>query len=314
MFQGVSSAARAAACARRSPSARSASASASSARSPCTRPIIAKIEVVTRGDVRRAKLYYLRDRVGKAAKIKEKRDRPTRRGADPSAGACTRAMPAPAGRSRRVRAGRGHRPAAPPRSNSPPTSLRSGAAVPPRRGVVVAFLVRRSSPRRSSSRRRRWCHSLEVGDRVSSPGCRTSSTTPGAATSSCSPRPPRRQLRGDQAQTSPSRVSTPPWRASAPPAVDRGLHQAGDRPPRRDGRGPQRRRLIDGRVLVEPYLADRVVTADFGPRRSPTASCGSWATTGTELRRTAASSVADQDVDDRGPGDPRIWPVTGWLL
>jgi large subunit ribosomal protein L19 len=29
---------------------------------------------VTRGDVRRAKLYYLRDRVGKAAKIKEKRD------------------------------------------------------------------------------------------------------------------------------------------------------------------------------------------------------------------------------------------------
>ena len=28
-----------------------------------------------RGDVRRAKLYYLRDRVGKAAKIKEKRDR-----------------------------------------------------------------------------------------------------------------------------------------------------------------------------------------------------------------------------------------------
>jgi large subunit ribosomal protein L19 len=31
--------------------------------------------VVRRGDVRRAKLYYLRDRSGKAAKIKEKRDR-----------------------------------------------------------------------------------------------------------------------------------------------------------------------------------------------------------------------------------------------
>jgi large subunit ribosomal protein L19 len=29
--------------------------------------------VVTRGDVRRAKLYYLRDRVGRAAKVKEKR-------------------------------------------------------------------------------------------------------------------------------------------------------------------------------------------------------------------------------------------------
>ena len=42
---------------------------------PVHSPIIAKIEVVTRGDVRRAKLYYLRDRIGKAAKIKEKRDR-----------------------------------------------------------------------------------------------------------------------------------------------------------------------------------------------------------------------------------------------
>ena len=41
---------------------------------PVHSPILAKIEVLTRGDVRRAKLYYLRDRVGKAAKIKEKRD------------------------------------------------------------------------------------------------------------------------------------------------------------------------------------------------------------------------------------------------
>jgi large subunit ribosomal protein L19 len=40
---------------------------------PVHSPIIARIEVVTRGDVRRAKLYYLRDRIGKAAKIKEKR-------------------------------------------------------------------------------------------------------------------------------------------------------------------------------------------------------------------------------------------------
>lgn len=37
----------------------------------CT-PIIEEIKVVRFGDVRRAKLYYLRDRVGKAAKIKEK--------------------------------------------------------------------------------------------------------------------------------------------------------------------------------------------------------------------------------------------------
>jgi large subunit ribosomal protein L19 len=40
---------------------------------PVHSPILAKIEVQTRGDVRRAKLYYQRDRIGKAAKIKEKR-------------------------------------------------------------------------------------------------------------------------------------------------------------------------------------------------------------------------------------------------
>ena len=41
---------------------------------PVHTPIIQKIEVVTRGDVRRAKLYYLRDLRGKKAKIKEKRE------------------------------------------------------------------------------------------------------------------------------------------------------------------------------------------------------------------------------------------------
>ena len=40
---------------------------------PVHTPIISKIEIVTRGDVRRAKLYYLRNLRGKAAKIKEKR-------------------------------------------------------------------------------------------------------------------------------------------------------------------------------------------------------------------------------------------------
>ena len=39
---------------------------------PVHSPKIEKIEVVRRGEVRRAKLYYLRDRVGKSAKIKEK--------------------------------------------------------------------------------------------------------------------------------------------------------------------------------------------------------------------------------------------------
>jgi large subunit ribosomal protein L19 len=40
---------------------------------PLHSPIISKIEIVSRGKVRRAKLYYLRERVGKAAKVKEKR-------------------------------------------------------------------------------------------------------------------------------------------------------------------------------------------------------------------------------------------------
>ena len=40
---------------------------------PVHSPVLAKIEVVRNGDVRRAKLYYLRDLSGKAAKIKEKR-------------------------------------------------------------------------------------------------------------------------------------------------------------------------------------------------------------------------------------------------
>ncbi|HXV72916.1 MAG TPA: 50S ribosomal protein L19 [Acidimicrobiia bacterium] len=41
---------------------------------PVHAPIISKIEVVRKGDVRRSKLYYLRDRVGKSARIKELRD------------------------------------------------------------------------------------------------------------------------------------------------------------------------------------------------------------------------------------------------
>ena len=42
---------------------------------PVHTPLIDRIERIIQGDVRRAKLYYLRDRVGKAAKVKEKRYR-----------------------------------------------------------------------------------------------------------------------------------------------------------------------------------------------------------------------------------------------
>lgn len=41
---------------------------------PLHAPTVQKVEVVKRGDVRRAKLFYLRDRVGKSAKVREKRD------------------------------------------------------------------------------------------------------------------------------------------------------------------------------------------------------------------------------------------------
>ena len=44
---------------------------------PLHSPNLAKIEVAKRGDVRRAKLYYLRELRGKAAKIKEKRETPS---------------------------------------------------------------------------------------------------------------------------------------------------------------------------------------------------------------------------------------------
>jgi large subunit ribosomal protein L19 len=46
---------------------------------PVHTPVIDRLEVVTRGDVRRAKLYYLRELRGKAAKIKERRDTPAGR-------------------------------------------------------------------------------------------------------------------------------------------------------------------------------------------------------------------------------------------
>lgn len=50
---------------------------------PLHSPVVDKIEVIRRGDVRRAKLYYLRDRTGKAARIKESRKTPRNEKAAP---------------------------------------------------------------------------------------------------------------------------------------------------------------------------------------------------------------------------------------
>ncbi|HZI98551.1 MAG TPA: 50S ribosomal protein L19 [Actinomycetales bacterium] len=46
---------------------------------PVHSPVLERIELVSRGDVRRAKLYYLRSLRGKAARIREKRDAPAAR-------------------------------------------------------------------------------------------------------------------------------------------------------------------------------------------------------------------------------------------
>ena len=63
---------------------------------PVHTPVIEDILVVTRGDVRRAKLYYLRELRGKKAKIKEKRSTvPVTKGAARTAPADPAATPAP---------------------------------------------------------------------------------------------------------------------------------------------------------------------------------------------------------------------------
>ncbi len=59
---------------------------------PLHSPIFEQIEIVTRGDVRRAKLYYLRNLRGKAAKIKERRTRPDP-GSQPTARYASRVIP-----------------------------------------------------------------------------------------------------------------------------------------------------------------------------------------------------------------------------
>ena len=73
VFEGVVLKRQGSGRARPSRFASSPSGSASSGPFPCTRPKIERLEVAGRGAVRRAKLYYLRGRVGKAARVAERR-------------------------------------------------------------------------------------------------------------------------------------------------------------------------------------------------------------------------------------------------
>ena len=136
---------------------------------PVHTPIIEKIELVTRGDVRRAKLYYLRDLRGKKAKIKEKREtrlarpeRSSRRAVATRVPGCRVARlhgcrPRRPGRARSLAAARrrrrstspagdqlyargtatGSRPS-PRRPRAPSHAQRAGRWRPPRRAVVLA--------------------------------------------------------------------------------------------------------------------------------------------------------------------------------
>ena len=84
-MKASASPAMAAASTRASPSAKSPTAKASSAFSRSIRPNIDSIKVIRRGKVRRAKLYYLRDRRGKSARIAEKMESPAAKAARKSA-------------------------------------------------------------------------------------------------------------------------------------------------------------------------------------------------------------------------------------
>ena len=111
---------------------------------PLHSPKIEKIEVAARGDVRRAKLYYLRDRVGRGARVRERRwtgaDRGPglRRGRD---AAGRRAAPGRGGAGRGDGAGRASEArGAPPRARPPPAKprRREAAATRPRQDAAPA--------------------------------------------------------------------------------------------------------------------------------------------------------------------------------
>ena len=195
---------------------------------PLHSPKIEKIEVASRGDVRRAKLYYLRERVGRGARVRERRwtgaadeqayvegampaDDAPRPGeeelaeataAEEAAAAAAEAAPRAARReeapaAEAAPAGRGRRPRRPPPRRLPPRS----AARPPRR--------RRRGCRRGSRRRAQPPTSRTTSRRAKCP-CGSSRGARG--------RPSRRAPAARSSSWSRSSPSRSAWRSASRPS------------------------------------------------------------------------------------------------
>ena len=164
---------------------------------PVHSPKIERIEVAARGDVRRAKLYYLRDRVGRAARVRERRwtgPRRHRAGLTVEEGAMPAGRrPAPrrggARRGGRRRRGRGRGGRAPRRA-----PRRGGRAERARPRRPTEATPRRAEPASRRSRRRRRAAKLADGGRRRRPRGRAAREEARAATrcSSWSPSSPSR--------------------------------------------------------------------------------------------------------------------------
>ena len=162
VFEGVVIKRQGSGRARPSPSASSPSAWAWSGRSRCTRPRSSGSRWPARGDVRRAKLYYLRDRVGRRARVRERRwTRPgggvvrgaarCRRDDAPRPGEDELAEARVGGRRGRVRRGRTRRSRRPPPRRRSPRGMPRRLNPPPRTPRAEASAERR---RRAGRRRR----------------------------------------------------------------------------------------------------------------------------------------------------------------
>ena len=222
---------------------------------PVHSPVLARIEVVTRGDVRRAKLYYLRDRVGKAAKIKEKRDATRSRLAADRTATVTAAPVGP------------HRPGSPFgrwRRRCACSRLPLLIVI----ALVVAFVLKAFVAQAFFIPSASMEPQLRSATGWSCRGSPTACTIRGGATSSCSTHPGRGPTTDGSAARAGRRatllegigVRRPPETE----LIKRVVGLPGETVEGRDGRV-----FVDGRQLVEPYLPTSVVTSDFGPVAVP---------------------------------------------